>query len=169
MSDEIINKVAQSPLITIDLKDFYPQPDEYASFDIADFLYEKLVLKEKDFRQALKDTDYSKYQNKYVCIFCSEDVIIPQWSYLLAAVHLYPYAKKIFYGNENEMIQKIICDKINEMNVEPFKDRPIVIKGCSDVKIEIDAYVLLIQKLMMVAKSVMYGEPCSTVPLFKKK
>ncbi|GAB4209858.1 MAG: DUF2480 family protein [Bacteroidia bacterium] len=169
MSGEIINKVAQSPLITIDLKDFYPKPDEYALFDLADFLYERLVLKEKDFRQALKDLDYSKYQNKYICIFCSEDVIIPQWAYLLAAVHLYPYARKIFYGNENEMIQKIIHDKINEMNVEPFKDRPIVIKGCSDVKIEMDAYVLIVQKLMSVAKSIMYGEPCSTVPLFKKK
>ncbi|GIV29447.1 MAG: hypothetical protein KatS3mg028_0513 [Bacteroidia bacterium] len=169
MNGEIINKVAQSPLITIDLKDFYPKPDEYTSFDLAGFLFEKLVLKEKDFRQALKDWDYSKYQNKYVCVFCSEDVIIPQWAYLLAAVHLYPYAKRIFYGNENEMVQKIICDKIATMNSEQFKDKPVVIKGCSDVKINMEAYVLLVQKLMPVAKSIMYGEPCSTVPLFKKK
>ncbi|MCX7729559.1 MAG: DUF2480 family protein, partial [Bacteroidia bacterium] len=165
MADSIINKVAQSSLIIIDLKDFYPRPDEYLMFDIADFLYEKLILKEKDFRQALKNIDYSKFQDKYVGVFCSEDVIIPQWAYLLATVHLQPYAKKIFYSNTENLIQNILRDKVENLELDSYIDKPLVIKGCSDVKIDVDGYLLLVQKLMKVAKSIMYGEPCSTVPL----
>ncbi len=169
MPDEIINKVAQSPLITIDLKEFYPQKEEYLTFDMADFLYEKLVLKEKNFRQSLRDINYSIYKDKYVGIFCSVDAIIPQWAYLLAAIHLKPHAKKVFYTDEKNLIQKILIDKIHAINIEPYKDKPIVIKGCSDVYISIEVYVELTNKLIDVAKSMMYGEPCSTVPLFKKQ
>lgn len=169
MEDAIINKVAQSPLITIDLKDFYPKESEYQLFDIADYLYERLILKEKDFRQALQSLDIEKYQNKYVGIYCSEDVIIPQWSYLLVVARLHSVAKNIFFGNKENLIQKIILDKIQNLNVSLYKDKPVVIKGCSDVKIEIEAYIILVNQLMKVAKSIMYGEPCSTVPLFKRK
>ncbi|GAB4452718.1 MAG: DUF2480 family protein [Bacteroidia bacterium] len=169
MEDTIINKVALSPLITIDLKDFYPNDNEYMLFDIADYLYERLILKEKDFRQALQSLDIEKYQDKYVGIYCSEDVIIPQWSYLLIVTRLHPLAKNIFFGNKENIIQKIILDKIKNLDINLYKDKPIVIKGCSDVKIEIEAYITLVNQLMKVAKSIMYGEPCSTVPLFKRK
>lgn len=168
MDKEIVNKVAKSPIVTIDLKDFYPSESEFKIFDIADFLFEKLILKEKDYRTALKNLDYSQYQNKYVGITCSEDVIIPQWAYLLAEIHLFPYAKKIFFADKKSIIQKIILDKIENTDVEKFRDRPVVIKGCSDVDISIDAYITITYKLMNVAKSIMYGEPCSNVPLFKK-
>lgn len=169
MEDTIINKVAQSPLITIDFKDFYPKESEYQLFDIADYLFERLILKEKDFRQALQSLDIEKYQDKYVGIHCSEDVIIPQWSYLLVVARLHSVAKNIFFGNKENLIQKIILDKIQNLNVSLYKDKPVVIKGCSDVKIEIEAYIILVNQLMKVAKSIMYGEPCSTVPLFKRK
>jgi hypothetical protein len=168
MENEIINKVAQSPILTIDLKDFYPSESEFKIFDISDFLFEKLILKEKDYRVALKNLDYSQYQNKYVGITCSGDVIIPQWAYLLAEIHLFPYAKKIFFADKKSIIQKIILNKIENTDVEKYRDRPVVIKGCSDVDINIDAYIAITYKLMNVAKSIMYGEPCSNVPLFKK-
>lgn len=169
MDKEIVNKVAQSPLVSIDLKEFYPTDSEYVLIDIADYLYERLILKEKDFRQALKNIDYSKYKDKYVGIFCSEDAIIPQWAYLLFVIHLHPFAKKVFWANENELIQKIILHKIEFLNLSKYEDKPVVIKGCSDVKISIEAYMLLVDRLINVAKSVMYGEPCSTVPLYKRK
>jgi hypothetical protein len=168
MENEIINKVAQSPILTIDLKDFYPSESEFKIFDISDFLFEKLILKEKDYRVALKNLDYSQYQNKYVGINCSGDVIIPQWAYLLAEIHLFPYAKKIFFADKKSIVQKVILDKIENTDVEKYRDRPVVIKGCSDVDISIDAYIAITYKLMKVAKSIMYGEPCSNVPLFKK-
>lgn len=168
MADEIINKVAQSPIITIDMKNYYPSKTEYEMLDIAHFLYEKLILKEKLFRQALKELDYTIFKDKYVGIYCSEDVIIPQWAYMLACVHLYPYASQIYFADEEALIQKILIDKIQKIDLQIYKDKPVVIKGCSDVKINMDVYLELIKKLMPIARSIMYGEPCSTVPLFKK-
>lgn len=168
MENSILNRVAQSSIISIDLKEFYPKKDEYEIFDIADFLFERLILKEKDFRQKLKELDYSKFQNKYVSIFCSEDVIIPQWAYLLACIHLKPYAKIFFFGDERALIQKILMDKVQNMDMDKMKDKPVVIKGCADVQIDIEVYMFLTDKLMEVAKSIMYGEPCSNVPLYKK-
>lgn len=165
----IVNKVAQSPLITIDIKDFYPEKSEYEIYDIANYLYERLILKEKNFRQQLKEIDYSFYKNKYLGVYCSEDAIIPQWAYLLVVTHFQPFVKKIFFANEKKLIQNILIDKINALSLENFKDKPIVIKGCSDKEIEIEVYMELTSRLMPVAKSIMYGEPCSTVPLFKRK
>lgn len=167
MNEGVLNKVKQSGLITLDLKDYFPLKEEYVIFDIADFLFEKLILKEKDFRQALKGLDYSKYQNKYVGIYCSEDVVIPKWAYLLATVHLHPYARAIYFGNEKEVVQKILRSKIECIDINLFKDKIITIKGCSDVEVDMDIYVLLIQKLIKVARKIMYGEPCGAVPLYK--
>lgn len=169
MENTIRNRVAESSIITIDIKEFYPKSNEYVVFDMADFLFERLILKEKDFRQKLKDLDYGIYQNKYAGIYCSEDVIIPQWAYLLAAVHLYPFAKKIFYADKKRLVQEILKDKIITMDLEYTRDKPVVIKGCSDVDIDIEVYILLVNRLMQTAKSIMYGEPCSNVPLFKRK
>mgnify|MGYP005843428895 CR=1 FL=1 len=169
MDKPIINKVAQSPIISIDLRDFYPEKNEYELLDIADFLYERLILKEKDFRQALKTLDYTRFQNKYTGIFCSEEVIIPQWAYLLIITHLTPYTTKIFYGNEKQLIQKIMWHKVQNLNTEIYQNKPVVIKGCSNVEIHIEVYMHLTQKLMPIARSIMYGEPCSNVPLFKRK
>ncbi len=169
MEDVIVNKVAQSPLITIDLKDFYPQPAEYALFDMADFLYERLVLKEKDFRQKLKEIEYLNYKDKFLGVFCSEDAVVPRWAYLLVVTHFYPYVKNIFFTDKKHLIECIMNEKISALDVAPYKDKLIVIKGCSDIEIPVSAYVLLTQRLMPVAKSIMYGEPCSTVPLFKRK
>ncbi len=169
MEDFIVNKVAQSPLITIDLKDFYPQPREYELFDIADFLYERLILKEKDFRQKLKEIEYSNYKDKFLGVFCSEDAIVPRWAYLLVVTHFNPYVKDIFFADKKSLIECIMNEKIRALDVNLYKDKPIVIKGCSDIEIPVSTYVLLTQRLMPVAKSIMYGEPCSTVPLFKRK
>lgn len=168
MSENILNRVAQSSLITIDLKDFYPSSSEYKIFDLADFLFEKLILKEKDFRAALKMKDFSEYKDKYVGIVCSEDVIIPQWAYLLAAISINKVCKKCFYADEKNLIQEIIRDKILSLNTDIFKDKPVIIKGCSEVEISLNNYVLFTNKLLHSAKSIMYGEPCSTVPLFKR-
>ncbi len=169
MSDEIINRVAESPLVTIDLAELYPSKKEYDVFDIAPFLYESLVLKEKDYRQHLKNINYEKYQNKYVSIHCSVDAIIPQWAYLLATVHLFPFAQKIYYGDEQTLIQNILLEKIQNLDIKNYNDKPVIVKGCGNKEISMTAYIILCNKLLPVVKSLMYGEACSTVPLYKKK
>lgn len=169
MSEEIVNKVAKSPIISIDLSEFYPTKQEYEIFDIAHYLYEGLILREKDFRQSLKSINYEIYQDKYVSIYCSADAIIPQWAYLLAHIHIFPYAKKIYYGSEEALVQNILLDKVQNLDPEQYRDKPIVIKGCSSVKIDMNIYLQLCNKLLPFAKSIMFGEPCSTVPLYKRK
>lgn len=169
MPDEIVNKVAQSPIITIDIAEFYPSKQECKLFDIANYLYEGLILKEKDFRQQLKILNYEEFQDKYVSIYCSADAIIPQWAFMLAGIHLFPYAKKIYYGDEQTLIQNILLEKIKNLDINKYKDRPIVVKGCGNVKVDINIYIQLCNQLLPYVKSIMYGEPCSTVPLYKKK
>lgn len=168
MSKEIINRVANSQLVTLDLEDFYPKGDR-VQLDISHWLYEGLILKEKDFRDSVKNHDWSQYQGAYVAISCSSDAIIPSWAYLLLSSSLAPYAEKISVGDLNLLENLIFQDIVSNIPVNDFKDRPVIIKGCSEKNIPESAYVLLTQKLIPVVKSLMFGEACSSVPLYKKK
>lgn len=166
METKLVNKVAESGILTIDLETFFPA-SEIMIFDIKDFLFRELILKEKDFREALKNLDFSKYQDQIVSIFCSTDAIIPVWAFMLAAGYLQPIAKKVYFGSRDESLNRIITDNINLMDVEDFRSKRVVIKGCGDITIPPVAYVEITRILKPVVKSLMYGEPCSTVPLFK--
>ena len=168
MTDDIVNRVANSKLIAIDLEDFYPEGKRLV-FDIKDWLFEGLVLREKDFWQHVKTHIWSQYQNNYVALTCSTDAIIPSWAYMLLTIHLEPYAKKVLVGDLESLEISIYQDIIADLDVSEFKDKPIIIKGCSNKPVPINAYLLLSSKLIPVAKSIMYGEACSSVPLYKRK
>ena len=167
MEDVIVNKVAESGLLTIDLEEYYPQ-EEVSVFDLKEYLFMGLILKEKDYREALKNLDWSLYQNKNVCITCTADAVIPVWAYMLAATHLQPVAKEIVFGNEDFLHRTLFLKNLSKINVEEFADKRVVIKGCGDKLISETAYVEITKLLRPVVKSIMYGEPCSTVPIYKK-
>lgn len=168
MSDEIINRVAKSSLVTIDLEDFYPS-GERVLFDIKDWLLEGLVLREKDFRTHVESHDWSDYKDKYVAITCSTEAIIPAWAFMLISIHLQPYAKKVVVGNLEHLESLVYQDIINNFNTSEIKNKPVIIKGCTNKPIPLNAYTMLINKIKTVAKSIMYGEACSSVPLYKKR
>ena len=168
MSEEIINKVAQSGLITIDLEEYY-EHGERILIDIKDQLFQGVILREKDFREYLKNENWEKYRDKFVAIHCSADAIIPTWAYMLLAIHLEPFAKKIVYGNLEALETTLYNEKLAGIPIERYRDARIVIKGCGNLPVPKSAYVELTRMLRPVAKSIMYGEPCSTVPLYKKK
>lgn len=168
MSDTIVNKISSSGLITIDLEKYLPQGD-MVTFDLKDHLFMGLILKEKDFREALKNTDWSMYQDKYLAITCSTDAIIPAWAYMLVVTYLQNIAKDVYVGTSSEMQKHLVLKNISAIDVNEFADQRIVIKGCGDVTIESFAYAEITRVLVPVVKSIMYGEPCSTVPVFKKK
>lgn len=168
MSDEIINKVAGSGLVTIDLETFFPE-GERVLFDIKPLLFQELILKEKDFREYIKNEDWSKYKNKFVAIVCSSEAIVPTWAYMLLSLQLEPFAKKIVFGNLEELEIILFEEAINKMDLSQYKDARIVIKGCSKKSVPINAYLKLSTVLRPIVKSIMYGEPCSTVPLYKAK
>ena len=167
MSEVFVNKVADSGIITLNLEDYYPKND-VALFDMKDYLFMELILKEKDFREKLKTLDTSIYQDKIVALTCSADAVIPMWAYMLVASALQPVAKEIVFGTEQETIKKILLQNIAAINTEEFIDQRVVIKGCGELPITESAYVEITKRLRPVAKSIMYGEPCSTVPVFKK-
>lgn len=167
MAEEIVNRVANSSLKTIDLEDFYPSGNRVV-FDIKDWLFEELILREKDFRESVKNQDWSQYQDSYVALTCSSDAIIPSWAYLLLSVELTSFAKKVVVGNLELLETTIYQEIINEFDVSEYKDKPVIIKGCANKPIPSTAYTLLIEKVKPVAKTIMFGEACSTVPLFKK-
>ena len=167
MSNEITNRVANSQLVTVDLEDFYPE-GERVLFDIKKWLFEGLILKEKDFRASVKNNNWQAYQNKFVALNCSAEAIIPSWAYLLITVALSPFAKKIVVGDLELLESSIYQDIIQNLPVEIYKDKPVIIKGCSDKFIPQTAYTQLITKLRPIARSIMYGEACSNVPLYKK-
>ena len=168
MSDKIINRVANSNLVNIDLEAMYPK-GKRVTFDIKKWLFEGIVLKEKEFRKHIENHDWTQYKDDYVALNCSEDAIIPSWAYLLISSELAPYAKKIIVGDLELLETLIFHEVIENLKIENFKDKPIIIKGCSEKPIPNSAFSMLIQKLFPVAKSVMYGEACSTVPLLKRK
>lgn len=164
----IQNRVAESELITLDLKTFLPQ-EQPVQFDLSNFLYRGLILKEKDYREALTKTDWEVFSQKIVLIYCSADVIIPVWAYMLAAVNLKPVAREIFFDNAEGWKEKMLLKKINDLETDYFKDKRVVIKGCGEEKIPDSAYFEITSKLLPVVKTILYGEPCSTVPVYKKK
>jgi len=168
MADEIINRVAKSNLVVIDLEDYYPQENRVL-FDIKDWLHEGLVLREKEFRKHISEYDWSQYQDQYVALICSTDAIIPAWAYMLITIELATYSKKVVIGDLNTLEASIYQDIINDLDCSIYQDKPIIIKGCSNKPVPDNAYILLAKKLKPVAKSIMYGEACSSVPLFKKK
>jgi len=168
MSDDIVNKIAQSQLVTIDLEAYYPK-EEIVLFDLKPHLFMELIIKEKEFRAALQNHDWSNYQHKVVAVTCTADAIIPMWAYMLVASYLQPVAKEIIYGNEQTALQQLFLQNINAINIDEFADKRIVVKGCGDVPIGEFAYLAITKRLLPVVKSIMYGEPCSTVPIYKKK
>jgi hypothetical protein len=169
MSDNLplINKVAAAGIISLDLEKFLPGA-AIVNFDLKDYLFMGLILKEKDFREALKQKDWTEYQDKYVAITCSADAIIPVWAYMLLTSYLQPVAREVFVGSESDLYRHILLNNISALDISSYEGQRVVVKGCGDVAIEPYAYAAITQKLLPVVKSVMYGEPCSTVPVYKK-
>ena len=168
MENEIINKVSQSGLVTIDLEEFYPL-GERVIFDIKDLLFQGLILREKDFREFIKQEDWNKYKDKYVALICSADAIVPTWAYMLLATQLEPMAKRVVFGDLETLETILYTEILSQLNINDYKDARIVIKGCGNLPVPKSAYVQITTLLRPVAKSIMYGEPCSTVPVFKRK
>ena len=167
MAEEIVNRVAQSKLITFNLEDYYPKGQRFL-FDISQWLYEGFVLREKEFRDEAKSHDWSQYQDQYVALNCSTDAIVPAWAYMLVSTYLEPYAKKVVIGDLENLESHIYQEVIDRLDVSDLKDKPVIVKGCSHKPVPKNAYVFLISKLQPVVKSLMYGEACSSVPLYKK-
>lgn len=163
----LINRVAASGLITLNLEDFFPE-GEVAVFDLKDYLFMELILKEKDFRKALKELDWSQYADKHLLITCSTDAIIPIWAYMLVTVYATPVAKSIFQGAVEEFYKNAFINTLDKLDISQYENQLVVIKGCSGKPVPTAAYVELTRRLQPVAKSIMFGEPCSTVPLYKK-
>jgi len=168
MAEQFINKVAESGIITLDPVTYIPV-GETAVFDMKDHLFMGLILKEKDFREALKSLDWEQYRDKNVAVTCTADAIIPVWAYMLVASNLQPVAKEIVMGDEKELHRQLFLKNISEINLNDFADKRVVIKGCGETPIGDFVYMELTKVLRPVAKSIMYGEPCSTVPVYKKK
>jgi len=168
MSDLIVNKVAESSLLSVDLEEFYPK-EAIKIFDLKEYLFMGLILKEKDYRTALQETDWMAYENKYVAITCTADAIIPMWANMLAASYLQPVAKEVVFGDEKKLIETVLQKRIEAIDTAAYEDKRVVVKGCGEVAIPEAAYVAITNKLRPVVKSIMYGEPCSTVPIYKKK
>lgn len=168
MSEQFVNKVAESGLITIDLEKYIPKGENIV-FDLKEYLFMEMILKEKDFRASLKETDWEIFSNKNVAIICSVDAIIPVWAYMLVVSYLQPVAKEIIMGNEQELAKKLFVRNIEAIDINEFADKRIVIKGCGETPIADFAYMEITKRLLPVVKSIMYGEPCSTVPVYKKR
>jgi hypothetical protein len=168
MSESITNKVAESGLITVDLAHYYP-PEAVVLFDLKNHLYMGMILKEKDFREALKGLDWETYRDKLVGVTCSVDAIIPPWAYMLVASYLQPVVKDVCIGDKNEVLKTIFLKNIDKIDVLEFAGQRVVIKGCGDIPIGDFAYMEITKLLLPVAKTIMYGEPCSTVPIYKNK
>ncbi len=168
MSGEIINRVANSKLITLDLEDYYPT-GKRVILDISDWLFQGFILKEIDFRESVKNQDWTQYQDNYVAVICSSDAIIPSWAYLLISASLTPYVNKFVIGDLELLENFIFQDIIANIPLDRFKNAPVIIKGCSEKNIPNSAYAHMTQRLVPVVKSLMFGEACSSVPLYKKK
>jgi hypothetical protein len=168
METTIVNKVAESGIITLDLAP-YVQEGAIAVFDLKQFLYMEMILKEKDYRAALQTHDWQQYAGKHVAVLCSVEAIVPVWAYMLAATYLEPLATSVYYGTADELSKVLLTQRINEIPLDEYTDKRVVIKGCGDTPIPDAAYVAVTAHLRPVVKSLMYGEPCSTVPIYKKR
>lgn len=165
--DEIVNKVVNSVLEVFDLEDYYPIGIR-TQLDISQWLFDGFLLKEKDFREALKNHDWSQFQNHFVAIHCSTDAIIPAWASILVTVYLSPFAKKVVVGNLTDLETSLYQEILSTLDYSKYQDKPVILKGCSKKPVPESAYIMAIQKLHPFAKSIMYGEACSAVPLYKK-
>ena len=168
MSEPFVNKVAESGLITIDLEEYYPR-GESAQFDLKDYLFMGMILKEKEFREQLKNLDWSAYKDKNVALFCSADAIIPVWAWMLVASYLQPIAKEIVMGDAKALHKTLFLKNLSAIHTEDYTGKKIVIKGCGETPIDDYVYMEITKLLRPVAQSIMYGEPCSTVPVYKAK
>jgi fructose-1-phosphate kinase PfkB-like protein len=168
MSGEIINRVANSALITIDLTDYAPK-ETIAILDAKDFLFEGVILKEKEFRNTLKEFDFSVYTDKIVALYCSSDAIVPMWAFMLLTSYLNNSASKIHFGTEEEVFQKIFSDNIDAIDATEFENKKVIVKGCGQVPLTEALYIAITKKLQNTVSSLMFGEACSAVPVFKKK
>jgi hypothetical protein len=168
MAEEIINRVANSKLETFDLEEIYPEGERIV-FDIKDWLFQELILKEKDFRISVSNYDWSQYKNSFVAISCSVDAIIPSWAFMLIASELTPFANKVVIGDLDLLETVIYQELIGFLDFKGFENKPVIIKGCAEKPIPNSAFAFLIAKLQPIARSIMFGEACSTVPLFKSK
>ncbi|MBX9734132.1 MAG: DUF2480 family protein [Chitinophagaceae bacterium] len=166
--EAIINKVAESGIISLDLESYLPK-ESIAVFDLKDYLFMGLILKEKDFRASLLTIDWNQYTHKHVAITCSADAVIPMWANMLVASYLQPVAESIGFGTEQQIREQLLLERVKQINTEEYLDKRVVVKGCGETPIPEAAYVMITHKLRAVAKSIMYGEPCSTVPIYKKK
>ncbi|PWK20351.1 uncharacterized protein DUF2480 [Xanthomarina spongicola] len=167
VSEEIINRVTNSALMVFDLEDYYPEGKRII-IDIKDWLFEGFVLREKDFREHVKHHDWTQYKNCFVALYCSTDAIVPAWAYMLIILELEPYSKKTIIGDLDSLETSIYQDIINNLNLETYKDKPVIIKGCSKKPVPVNAYLMVTNRLKPIAKSIMFGEACSSVPLYKK-
>ncbi|WP_367387871.1 DUF2480 family protein [Lewinella sp. LCG006] len=167
MEQPLVNRVANSGLITIKLEEFFPS-QELAIFDLKDYLFMEMILKEKDFREALKDHNWEQYQGKILLVYCSADAIIPVWAYMLVATYAAPFAHDVFQGTADDFYRTYFLRQLDQLDTEQYRDQRLVIKGCSDHPVPPAAYLEITRKLQPLAKSIMYGEPCSTVPVYKQ-
>jgi len=165
---EIVNRVAQSKLVTLDLEEFYPKGTRL-QIDIKDWLFEGLILKEKEFRSQISEHNWEQYKDAYVVLNCSSDAIVPGWAFMLISTKLQPYAKKVVLGSLEDLETTLFQSVIEDLDISDFRDKPVIIKGCSNKPVPPNAYLWATLKLQPVAKSIMYGEACSSVPLFKRK
>ena len=168
MSKEIVNKVANSALITIDLTDYAPK-ETIAILDVKDFLFKGIILKEKAFRNTLKEFDFSVYTDKIVALYCSSDAIVPMWAFMLLTSYLNNSASKIHFGTKEEVFQKIFSDNIDAIDATEFENKKVIVKGCGQVPLTETLYISITKKLQNTVSSLMFGEACSAVPVFKKK
>lgn len=167
MENEIINKVANSGLINLDLEDYYVKGPRKL-IDIKDQLYMGMILKEKDFREWIKTNNWSQYQDSFVAVYCSEDAIIPVWAYMLVAAALEPFAKRVVFGDLEALETELYKEVIDGLELNEFTDQRLIIKGCGNLPVPRAAFLMLTRKLQPIAKSIMYGEACSTVPIYKR-
>jgi hypothetical protein len=168
MQEVFVNKVAESGILTLNLEDYFPK-EEIVVFDLKDYLFMELILKEKDFRAAFIAKDWDEYKDKYVAVLCSADAIIPMWAYMLVSSYLQPVAKDVVFGDKKNLINTVFIKQLALLDASEYADKRVVVKGCGDVQIPETAYLEITNKLRPFAKSIMYGEPCSTVPIFKKR
>lgn len=166
--ENFVNKVAESGIISLDLEEYYPK-EPVMVFDLKDHLFMGLILKEKDFRAALLAIDWDQYRGAHVAITCSADAIIPMWANMLVASSLQPVAKTVFFGTGSQLKEQILLNNLRQINAADYTDQRVVVKGCGEVPVPESAYVAITTQLRPYVKSIMYGEPCSTVPIFKKK
>ncbi|MCL9808305.1 DUF2480 family protein [Flavobacterium luminosum] len=166
--DEIVNKVAQSSLMVFDLEDYFPE-EHVVDLDISQWLLEGIILRESEFREQLKNTDWSPFKDKYVALYCSTEAILPAWTFALVAVHLAPFSLKVIHGSKKSAIIEWYQDILNKLDYTEYFQKPVILKGCSKREVPNEVYTIAIQKLLQVAKSVMFGEACSAVPLYKSK